>query len=145
MRCCRDTRADLPPTPENLHVVNMDRGRVSVAWQPAKETADAPVEGYVIEVAPSNSNDFEEIGRVPGNDMCMFDATGLKEGQKYNFRIRAENQAGVSAGFASLDKPVAASPMGKTHSCVWCSSFSLKTVLLPNCVGSTLLIGIRNC
>ncbi len=114
--------SELPPNPENLQVVSTDKGRISLAWQPAKEALDAPVDGYLIEMAPGNSKDFQEVGRIEGNDMCVFDANGLKEGQKYNFRVKALNQRGTSPGFASLDKPVAASPMGEI--CVFFSSLS---------------------
>ena len=46
-------------------------------------------------------------------EKCKFDATGLKEGEKYNFRIKAQNQAGTSDRCAQLDNPVTASAVGK--------------------------------
>ena len=79
---------------------------------PAKETATAPVDGYVIEMAEGDSKNFVEVAKVDGGK-CKFDATGLKEGEKYNFRIKAQNQAGTSDRCAQLDNPVTASAVGK--------------------------------
>lgn len=102
--------AAAPNNPANVHVVTTDRGKISLSWQPAVETANAPVEDYIIEVAKEGSNDFAEIAKVSKNT-CHFDATGLEDGQKYNFRIKAQNQCGTSSGTA-LDKPIIASPLG---------------------------------
>ena len=89
-----------------------DSGRVSLEWMPAKETATAPVDGYVIEMAEGDSKNFDEVGKVHGG-ISTFDATGLKEGEKYNFRVKAQNPAGTSERSAQLDKPVTASAVGK--------------------------------
>ena len=101
-----------PLNPENLHVVGTDKGQVSLEWQPAKETTDAPVNEYTIEMAVGDSNNFIEIATVGGKTF-KFDATGLKNGMKYNFRVKSQNQAGTSTGSAQLDKPVVASAVGK--------------------------------
>ena len=81
-------------------------------WQLAKETSNTPVEGYIIEMAKGDSKHFTEVARVDGGT-CKFDATELKDGEMYNFRIKAQNPAGTSAGSAQLDKPVIASAVGK--------------------------------
>ena len=125
---------DLPANPENLHVVNTEKGQISLAWTPTKETADAPVDGYVIEIASGISNDFQEIGKVEGNTLCTFDATGLKEGQKYNFRIKSQNRSGTSSGYATLDKPVVASKFGK----------GFLFILFPDSVNFTFLSSVSS-
>ena len=79
---------------------------------PAKETATVPVDGYVIEMAEGDSKNFVEVAKVDGGT-CTFDATGLKDGEKYNFRIKAQNQTGTSERSAQLDKPATASALGK--------------------------------
>ena len=104
-----------PATPENLHVEKADSGSVSIAWTPAKETATAPVEGYIIEIAAGDGDNFVEVAKVDGNT-SQFSATGLKEGEKYNFRVRAQNAAGTSTGSTQLETPVvmsAAKPPGE--------------------------------
>ena len=105
-----------PSSAENLHVVNTDKGSVSLEWQPAKETSITPVDGYIIEMSKDDSNDFTEVARVDGRT-CKFDATELKDGEMYNFRVKSLNQAGISTGSAQLDKPVIASAVGKKLTC----------------------------
>ena len=95
-----------------MHVVGTDFGSISLEWMPAKETATTPVDGYVIEMAEGDSGNFVEVAKVDGGT-CKFDATGLKDGQRYNFRIKAENRAGTSERCAQLDKPATASALGK--------------------------------
>ena len=100
----------MPPfSPENLHVVSTDKGQISLEWQPAKETTKAPVDGYIIEMANGDTREFKRVGRVDGNT-CNFDVTGLKDGQKYNFRIKAQNPSGTSDGCAQLDSWMIAAP-----------------------------------
>ena len=97
----------LPSSPQNLHVVNTDSGSISLEWTPSKETAVTPVHGYTIEMAVGDSKDFVEMAKVHSGT-SKFDATGLKDGEKYNFRIKAENQIGSSSDGAQLASPVAA-------------------------------------
>ena len=68
-----------------------------------------PVDGYIIEMASGDSQEFKQIGRVDSNT-CYFDAVGLTNGEKYNFRIRTQNPSGISEGFAQLDEPLIAEP-----------------------------------
>ena len=105
-------------------MVGTNKGEVSLAWQAPKDASNAPVENYIIEIATGDSANFAEFGRVKGQNFT-FDASGLKDGQKYNFRVRAQNVVGTSAGGAQLDKPVIASAIGKnllidTHCLVCC-------------------------
>ena len=98
----------MPPSkPRNLHVVSTDKGQINLAWDPPEEKAKAPVEGYVIEMITGFMNDFEEMAKVDGNTL-KFDAVDLKP-QKYNFRVKALNSAGISEA-TQLEKAVAACP-----------------------------------
>ena len=110
------SNTDSPSSPENLHVVSTKKGSIFLEWQPAKETSITPVEGYVIEMSKGYSKDFTEVARIDGGT-CKFDATGLKDGEKYNFRVKSVNPAGTSVGSAQLDKPVIASEVGKRLYC----------------------------
>ena len=66
----------------------------------------------MIEMAEGNSKDFSEIAIVD-NCTCTFKATGLEDGMKYDFRVKAQNSSGNSSGYAQLHKPVFASSLGK--------------------------------
>ena len=74
----------LPSSPQNLHVVETDSGRISLEWKPSIETATATVDEYIIEMAEGDSKNFVEVGKVDGG-ICKFDATGLKDGSKVQF------------------------------------------------------------
>ena len=76
------------------------------------DTTEAPVKKYVIEMAVEGSTDFKQIATVDANKNKI-DIKGLKDGQRYSFRIRGQNQAGTSPGYAQLEKPVIASVIGK--------------------------------
>ena len=97
----------VPANPRNLHVVETGSGRISLEWKPSIETATAPVDEYIIEMAEGDSKNFVQVAKVDGGT-CKFDATGLKDGEKYNFRIKAQNGAG-SSNCAQLESPVTAS------------------------------------
>ena len=113
MLCCICTfvmmlhETGLPSSPQNLHVVDTDSGRISLEWKPSIETATATVDEYIIEMAEGDSKNFVEVVKVDGG-ICKFDATGLKDGQKYNFRVKAKNGAGTSNS-TQLKSPVTAS------------------------------------
>ncbi len=101
-------------------MTNTDTGSVSLEWQPAPSTEKAPVDVYVVEMAVGDRSEFVEIARVDGRT-CKFDAIDLKDGQRYNFRVKARNSVGSSEGAAQLDRPVVASKIGK----LWTSSENL--------------------
>ena len=94
-----------------------DKGFIAVAWEAPQDTPNAytPVDGYIIEMATGVKDNFVKVAEVDG-DTRNFTATGLKDGKKYNFRIRAKNSAGVSSAYDQLAKPVKATPLvGKLH------------------------------
>ena len=71
--------------------------------------------GYILQAAPAGTDNFEDIAKVDAKT-SQCEASGLKEGQEYMFRLKAENSAGSSEDSAQLDKPVKASPkIGKCH------------------------------
>ncbi len=106
-------KSSAPPSkPENLDVVRTDKGLISIAWDPPKDIPNAytPVGGYVIEMATGVKDNFVQVAEVDAN-VREFTATGLKDEKKYNFRVRAKNEAGVSEAYNQLKKPVKAIPL----------------------------------
>ena len=69
-----------------------DSGCISLEWMPAKETATAPVDGYVIEMAEGNSKNFVEVAKVDA-EKYKFDATGLKDGEKIQFPYQSSKSS----------------------------------------------------
>ncbi|XP_047102318.1 twitchin isoform X3 [Schistocerca piceifrons] len=86
---------DIPSKPGTPEIVDWDVDRVDLKWKAPKRDGGAPITGYVIEKKEKFSSSWDEIltttspateARVPG----------LKEGNQYQFRIRAVNKAGPS-------------------------------------------------
>ncbi len=101
--------------------MNTDSGLICLAWEAPKAHAKAPIDSYRIEMITGFMNDFEHFAQVNGETLT-FDAADLKPGQKYNFRIKAVNSAGVSTG-TQLEKAVpAAPPSVGERSCALCLS-----------------------
>ena len=101
---------DPPSAPKDLSVTNTDSGKVTLEWQAPAKDGGSPITGYIIQMAPKKSKDYVGVGKVDGNT-TQYEATGLKEGAEYMFRVKAENVEGTSAESAKLEKPVKASPM----------------------------------
>ncbi|CAK5074870.1 unnamed protein product [Meloidogyne enterolobii] len=61
-------------------------------WSPPKDDGGSPVSNYVIERKPAKGGDWERVGAPAG---LSFRCRGLNHGERYDFRVRAENEYGV--------------------------------------------------
>ncbi len=89
-----------------------------MGWSPPRYDGGAPLTGYIIEMAPGNSIDFVEFAKVDGKT-TEFEAKDLREGQSYNFRVRAQNSIGISVNGTKLPEPVTASPSFGKPAVLW--------------------------
>ncbi len=104
---------DPPSTPRNLRVVDLDRDRVTLAWEEPETDGGAKVTQYLIDMRSELDVEYITVGKVTG-DVMSYTATNLIEGTDYNFRVRARNPAGLSQQGAELAKPVTAkAPFGE--------------------------------
>ncbi|KAK7065507.1 Immunoglobulin like [Halocaridina rubra] len=85
---------DKPGPPGLPDITDYDETSVQLKWDPPIRDGGAEITGYVIEMKPKNSDKFVECGKVQGNK-CQGPVKGLTEGEKYEFRVRAVNKAGV--------------------------------------------------
>uniref|UniRef100_A0AC35TXM9 Ig-like domain-containing protein n=1 Tax=Rhabditophanes sp. KR3021 TaxID=114890 RepID=A0AC35TXM9_9BILA len=85
------TVAGRPGTPE---ITDWDADRVTLAWQKPEKDGGAPITDYIIEKKSKQSKDWVECGKV-GGDETEAEIKGLKEGEKYEFRVVASNKAGL--------------------------------------------------
>ncbi|CAJ0587388.1 unnamed protein product, partial [Mesorhabditis spiculigera] len=85
---------DKPGKPGQPEPTDWDKDHVDLKWTPPKEDGGAPIEGYIIEVKDEFSPNWKEAKTVPAGQ-TEASVTGLREGEKYQFRIRAKNKAGA--------------------------------------------------
>uniref|UniRef100_A0A915KJE1 Twitchin n=1 Tax=Romanomermis culicivorax TaxID=13658 RepID=A0A915KJE1_ROMCU len=85
---------DEPDAPEKPEVVDWDRDRIDIKWQAPKNNGGSPITHYEIERKEKGSPNWVPCGKSAGTN---FSATGLREGQEYEFRVIAVNAAGPSA------------------------------------------------
>ncbi|XP_070535071.1 twitchin-like [Ptychodera flava] len=84
--------ADAPGKPE---ILAYDRNEMTLQWAEPKSDGGAPIEGYVIEKKDTKSNRWMKCNKSPVIG-TKFTVPGLIEGKEYQFRVLAENKAGLS-------------------------------------------------
>lgn len=84
---------DEPGKPEAPEITDWDVDRVNLAWKPPDNDGGAPITGYIVEKKAKHGRDWSECGKTSGAE-CEAEIRGLKEGEEYQFRIRAVNKAG---------------------------------------------------
>ncbi|PAV56317.1 hypothetical protein WR25_15732 isoform E [Diploscapter pachys] len=93
----KDTKAKNPYVepgkPGTPDVTDWDADRVNLEWTPPESDGGAPITQYVIEKKGKHGRDWQECGKVAG-DQTTAEILGLKEGEEYQFRVKAVNKAG---------------------------------------------------
>lgn len=84
---------DEPGKPDAPEITDWDIDRVNLKWEPPANDGGAPITGYVIEKKSKHARDWVECGKTDG-PVCEAEIRDLKEGEEYQFRIRAVNKAG---------------------------------------------------
>lgn len=84
---------DEPSKVKNVEVVDWDKDHADLTWTPPDTDGGSEITEYIIEVKDKFSKDWVKKKKVPASQTsCTVD--DLKEGQQYEFRIRAVNKAG---------------------------------------------------
>lgn len=84
---------DEPSKPKNVDVVDWDKDHADLKWAAPENDGGAPITGYVIEYKDKFGKDWVVGKEVPA-DCLAATIDGLKEGNQYEFRVRAVNKAG---------------------------------------------------
>lgn len=90
---------------------------ITVTWKAPDYDGGCPIQGYIVEKIEKDGDRYERVtpSLVPGFSYVV---TGLKEDMEYQFRVRAENAAGVSEPSRSTQLIKAADPVGmKNYKC----------------------------
>ncbi|RWS15514.1 twitchin-like protein, partial [Dinothrombium tinctorium] len=90
---------DTAGAPGAPKIVDYDKNFVKLQWDPPLRNGGAPITGYIIEKKDKHGNWVKAV-EVPDNS-CQGKVSGLVEGEKYEFRVRAVNKAGPGAASES--------------------------------------------
>ncbi|KAG8335958.1 myosin light chain kinase activity protein [Homalodisca vitripennis] len=121
---CRVLVVDKPMPPQGpLEVSDITPETCSLSWKPPLDDGGSPITNYVVEKLETSTGfdvgqptkfrsiflrDVEVWTKVSSFVRnCTYDVIGLEPNKKYNFRVRAENQYGVSEGI-EMDSPMTA-------------------------------------
>lgn len=85
---------DEPGKPKAVDLTDWDKDHADLKWEAPDSDGGSPITGYVIEYKEKFSNDWVAGKEIPGGDATSGTVDGLKEGQQYEFRVRAVNKAG---------------------------------------------------
>ena len=110
-------RTDKPSKPNNLHVIEVLKDQIVLAWEPPTSLGNCPLKGYVIEKRDAKRNTWMPVQNVDSATVT-FAVQKLLEGNEYFFRVAAENEIGVGEAAELFDGIVAKSPYGE--SCFGC-------------------------
>lgn len=95
-----------PGLVQGLRVSDSSNSSISLAW---REPAEGdPPSGYILEMRAEDTKEWSKCTKIPISGTC-YTVGGLTERQKYFFRIRAVNEAGVGEP-VELDDGVRAMP-----------------------------------
>ena len=97
--------SDPPSSPKKLRVTKVTMSSVTIEWVEPEDSGGAPLTGYNIDIKRPGSSTFDRLCLLDG-DMSTYTCVKLTDDSEYDFQIWAENEAGVSAAPARLEKPV---------------------------------------
>ena len=83
-----------PGAPQHVEMDNLTKNAVTLAWDKPEFDGGSPITGYYIERRQAYSNRWVKVNKQPTRD-TMFKISDLLEDEEYEFRIVAENEAGI--------------------------------------------------
>ncbi|XP_023314705.1 twitchin isoform X11 [Trichogramma pretiosum] len=97
---------DEPGPPGRPEATDWDKDHVDLKWTPPMKDGGSPVTGYIIEKREKGSPRWIKAVETVGPD-CKGKVDNLDEGQEYEFRVRAINEAGPGEP-SDVSKPITA-------------------------------------
>lgn len=102
---CRVLVVDKPGKPQGpLDVSDITPDNCSLAWRPPLDDGGSPITNYIVEKYEPSGIWVKASSFVRNTH---YDVMGLEPNKRYSFRIRAENQYGISEPL-ELDEPITA-------------------------------------
>jgi len=87
---------DPPDAPDAPEVAEYNSNYIKLKWDKPKKDGGNPITGYNVEMRPKGSNNWTPCNTYP-TKATEYTASGLREGQTYEFRVSAINGAGPGA------------------------------------------------
>jgi len=117
-------RAVAAGAPGAPHVDGVTPNSVTLSWAKPTDAGGGKILGYQVEVKPKNG-DWAPATPYPvkENDCTV---PNLKEGQEYEFRVKAINEAGPGNPSVSTGPVVAEKPPGSLYRCFTCIQIILQ-------------------
>lgn len=103
-----------PSAPGTPDIIKTDKTSADLKWTPPTEDGGAPITNYVIEHRPSGAVRWTRANKSPITD-TTFSVPDLKEGSEYEFRVSAENKAGVGPASEPTKSVKVEKPIGIEH------------------------------
>ena len=85
---------------------------MTVTWTPPVSDGGAPITGYIIQKCDTATGRWVRANRDRVTE-TSYTVTDLTEGNKYEFRISAENKAGIGKASETSGAKLARPPYGK--------------------------------
>ena len=85
---------DKPGPPINLAATETTKTSTILTWQPPESDGGRPVKGYIVERLSPHSKRWTKVVKQLVEELTL-SVTDLEEGGQYQFRVSAENEAGV--------------------------------------------------
>jgi len=86
--------ADVPEAPKGIKVSDITRDSITLTWEPPSNDGGSPVTNYIVEKCPTTADRWIRAGHTSD---CSFTIINVFGKTKYQFRVVAENQFGLSA------------------------------------------------
>lgn len=87
---------------------------MTLTWEQPENNGGSPVIGYMVERKPADSTRWTKVNKKSLSD-TMFTAMDLVEGSKYEFRVSAENAAGIGKPSQPTGPILAKNQFGKKY------------------------------
>ena len=86
---------DVSGRPDAPEVTEITAESASLSWSPPAKDGGAPITNYVVEMKAKTDVKWQNVSKGQPVTETSFKIPGLTEGTEYEFRVSAENKAGV--------------------------------------------------
>jgi len=105
--------ADEPDSPRNAKLSDVTRRSVKISWAEPVSDGGSPIVGYMVEARTAYNPRWMKVTRTPVRD-TEFVYTDPLEGDEYEFRVVAVNEAGYSKPSNSTPLTRIKDPFGRS-------------------------------